>query len=74
MDKNLIKKYCHDADIVHQLLRITSVPRVISRTKSEQEKLMEEAEVVGMQNILDVINDKCKILLHSPHIVHDSLR
>jgi len=56
------------------LARITSVPKVKSGTKSEQEKLMEEAEVVGMQNILDVINDKCKILLHSPYIVHDSLK
>jgi hypothetical protein len=55
------------------LARITSVPKVKSGTKSEQEKLMEEAEVVGMQNILDLINDKCKILLHSPHLVHDSL-
>jgi hypothetical protein len=55
------------------LARITSVPKVKSGTKSEQEKLMEEAEVVGMQNILDLINDKCKILLHSPHVVHDSL-
>ena len=55
------------------MARITSVPKVKSGTKSEQEKLMEEAEVVGMQNILDLINDKCKILLHSPHVVHDSL-
>ena len=31
LDKDLIKKYCQDADVVHHLAGITDVPR----TKSE---------------------------------------
>ena len=35
LDKELIKKYCKDADIIHHLAGITSVPRV----KSESNKI-----------------------------------
>ena len=30
LDKDLIKKYCQDADVVHHLAGITDVPRVKS--------------------------------------------
>ena len=73
LDKNLIKKYCHDADIVHHLAGITSVPRVASEANYEHEKLIEEVGIVGTQNILDVISDECKIILPSSHVVYESL-
>ncbi len=73
LNKDLIKKYCHDADIVHHLAGITSVPRVSSETNSEKEKLIEEVGVVGTQNILDVISDKCKIILPSSHVVYEGI-
>ena len=73
LDKDIIKKYCHDADIVHHLAGITSVPRVKSEANSQHEKLIEEVGVVGTQNILDVIGDKCKIILPSSHVVYESL-
>ena len=73
LDKDLIKKYCHDADIVHHLAGITSVPRVSSEVNSEKEKLIEEVGVEGTQNILDVISDKCKIILPSSHVVYESM-
>jgi nucleoside-diphosphate-sugar epimerase/quercetin dioxygenase-like cupin family protein len=73
LDKNLIKKYCHDADIVHHLAGITSVPRVASEANSEHEKLIEEVGIIGTQNILDVISDECKIILPSSHVVYESL-
>ena len=73
LDKDIIKKYCHDADVVHHLAGITSVPRVKSEANSQHEKLIEEVGVVGTQNILDVIGDKCKIILPSSHVVYESL-
>ena len=73
LDKDLIKKYCHDADIVHHLAGITSVPRVASEANYEHEKLIEEVGVVGTQNILDVISDECKIILPSSHVVYESI-
>ena len=73
LDKDLIKKYCHDADIVHHLAGITSVPRVASEANYEHEKLIEEVGIVGTQNILDVISDECKIILPSSHVVYESI-
>ena len=73
LDKDLIKKYCRDADIIHHLAGITSVPRVSSEINSEKEKLIEEVGVTGTQNILDVISDKCKIILPSSHVVYESM-
>ena len=74
LDKNLIKKYCQDADIIHHLAGITSVPRVENEANSEQEKLIEEVAIIGTQNILDVISDECKIILPSSHVVYESLK
>ena len=34
LDKELVKKYCNDADVVHHLAGITNVPR----TKNESSK------------------------------------
>ena len=73
LDKDLIKKYCHDADIVHHLAGITSVPRVSSEANSDKEKLIEEVAVDGTRNILEVISDNCKIILPSSHVVYESM-
>ena len=73
LDKNLINKYCQDADVVHHLAGITSVPRVQSEANLEHEKLIEEVGVVGTQNIIDAISEKCKIILPSSHVVYESL-
>ena len=35
LDKDLIKKYCSDADIVHHLAGVTAVPRVKSEVNEE---------------------------------------
>ena len=66
LDKDLIKKYCQNVDIVHHLAGITSVPRVRSETNSEKEKLIEEVGNIGTQIILDVISDNVKLSYHHP--------
>ena len=71
--EELVKKYCHDADIVHHLAGITAVPRVKSQVNDQKEKEIEEVGVVGTQNILDVISDNCKIIMPSSHVVYESL-
>ena len=73
LDKELIKKYCHDADIVHHLAGITDVPRVKSESnKNHDEKIKKVAEE-GTQNILDTISDKCKIVMPSSHVVYEGM-
>ena len=74
LDKDLIKKYCHDADVVHHLAGITDVPRVKSEANIEKEKKIEEVAKEGTQNILDVISDKCKIIMPSTHVVYEGIK
>ena len=73
LDKELIKKYCHDADIVHHLAGITDVPRVKSEASVEKEKKIKIVAEEGTQNILDVINDNCKIIMPSTHVVYEGI-
>ena len=62
LDKELLKKYCQDADIVHHLAGITDVPRVKSESSFEKDDLINKVAMEGTQNILDVISNNCKII------------
>ena len=73
LDKNLIKKYCRDADIVHHLAGITDVPRVKSESSETKDKKIKLVAEQGTKNILDVIGDKCKIILPSTHVVFEGI-
>ena len=73
LDKELIKEYCKDADIVHHLAGITDVPRVKSESTAAKEELIRKVAEEGTQNILDVISDKCKIIMPSSHVVYEGL-
>ena len=74
LDKELIKEYCKDADIVHHLAGITAVPRVKSEANAEHEKKIEEVAIEGTQNIIDSIKDDCKIILPSTHVVYEGMQ
>ena len=73
LDKELIKKYCQDADIVHHLAGITDVPRVKSESNKEHDKKIKIVAEEGTQNILDVISDQCKIIVPSTHVVYEGM-
>ena len=73
LDKEILKKYCHDADIVHHLAGITDVPRVKSESLEKKNELISRVAEEGTQNILDVINDKCKIIMPSSHVVFEGI-
>jgi nucleoside-diphosphate-sugar epimerase/dTDP-4-dehydrorhamnose 3,5-epimerase-like enzyme len=73
LDKDLVQKYCKNADVVHHLAGITDVPRTQSETsKAQDEKIIEVGER-GTQNILDSISDKCKIIFPSTHVVYEGI-
>ena len=38
LDKDLVKKYCSDADIVHHLAGVTNVPRVKSESDTNNDE------------------------------------
>ena len=74
LDKELMQKNCHDADIVHHLAGITDVPRVMSESSEEHDKKIKKVAEEGTQNILDSINDKCKIVMPSTHVVYEGIQ
>ena len=66
LDKDLVKKYFIDADIVHHLAGITDVPRTKSETSISQDKKIKEVGEIGTQNILDVISIIVKLFFRQP--------
>ncbi len=73
LDKTVIKKYCSDADIIHHLAGITDVPKVKSESNKEHDKKIKEVAEEGTQNILDVMNSNCKIIMPSSHVVYEGI-
>ena len=73
LDKDLVQKYCENADVVHHLAGVTDVPRTQSEaSKVQDEKIIEVGER-GTQNILESISDKCKIIFPSTHVVYEGI-
>jgi nucleoside-diphosphate-sugar epimerase/dTDP-4-dehydrorhamnose 3,5-epimerase-like enzyme len=73
LDKDLIKKYCADADVVHHLAGVTAVPRTKSESSLSQDEKIKEVGEKGTQNILDSVSDKCKIIFPSTHVVYEGI-
>ena len=73
LNKDLVKKYCSGADVVHHLAGVTEVPRTKTESSKEQDEKIKEVGVRGTQNILDVINKKCKIIFPSTHVVFEGI-
>ena len=74
LDKDLINKHCQEADIIHHLAGITDVPRVKSETTIDKEKQIKLVAEDGTQNIINAINDKCKIIMPSSHVVFEGIQ
>ena len=73
LDKKLVEKYFKDADVVHHLAGITDVPRTKSEASEVQDAKILEVGEKGTQNILDAINNKCKIIFPSTHVVYEGI-
>jgi len=73
LDKDLINKYCKGADVIHHLAGITDVPRVKSESDNNKDAKIKMVAEEGTQNILDAIDDKCKIIFPSTHVVYEGI-
>ena len=73
LDKNLIEKYCSDANVIHHLAGITDVPRIKSESTKSQDEIIKEVGEKGTQNILDCISNECKIIFPSTHVVYEGI-
>ena len=73
LDKDLVKKYCSDADIVHHLAGVTNVPRVKSESDINNDEKIKKVAEEGTQNILNVISNECKIIMPSTHVIYEGI-
>jgi nucleoside-diphosphate-sugar epimerase len=73
LNKELVEKHFKDADIVHHLAGITDVPRTQSESTTEVDEKIKLVGETGTQNILDVINQNCKIIFPSTHVVYEGI-
>ena len=71
LNKEIIKKHCSEADVIHHLAGITQVPRVASESNSSHDELIKNTAEVGTQNILDAMSKKCKIIFPSTHVIFE---
>ena len=73
LNKNLLRKYCHDANIIHHLAGVTNVPKTKSEINVDHDARIKEVAEIGTKNILEVINDNCKIIMPSTHVIYEGL-
>jgi nucleoside-diphosphate-sugar epimerase len=73
LNKEIVKRYFQDADVVHHLAGVTMVPRTKSEASVDQDKKIMEVAEQGTQNILDSIKDECKIIFPSTHVVYEGI-
>ena len=73
LDKELLKKHLSSADIVHHLAGITDVPRVKTESTKEKDDQIKLVGQDGTQNIIDSVNNDCKIIFPSTHVVFEGI-
>ena len=73
LDKDLVNKHFKNADVVHHLAGITSVPRTKSESSNEQDEKIKLVAEEGTQNILNAISNKCKLIFPSTHVVYEGI-
>ena len=57
LDKDLVFKHIKDADVVHHLAGVTSVPRTKNESSNLQDEKIKEVGEKGTQNILDAMSN-----------------
>jgi len=73
LDKELVDKYFSNADVVHHLAGITSVPRTKSESSKEIDEKIKLVAEEGTQNILNTISNECKLIFPSTHVVYEGI-
>ena len=73
LDKDLVNKYFKNADVVHHLAGVTSVPRTKSESSKEQDDKIKLVAEEGTQNILNAISNECKLIFPSTHVVYEGI-
>ncbi len=74
LDQNFLKKNLFDADIVYHLAGITDVAYVKKDSNPEQDKQIKSIAIEGTKNVLRSIQNKCKLIFPSTHVIYEGLK
>ena len=74
LDKNLINKELKDANVVHHLAGITDVAYVHNDIDIERDNKIKQIAIEGTNNIINAINEKCKLIFPSTHVVFEGFK
>ncbi len=74
LDKNLINKELQDADVVHHLAGITDVAYVHNDVNIERDNKIRQIGIEGTNNVINAINEKCKLIFPSTHVVFEGFK
>ena len=72
--KDFLKRNLFDADIVFHLAGITDVAYVKKDSNKEQDDKIKTIAIEGTRNVLNSINDKCKLIFPSTHVIYEGLK
>ena len=74
LDKNFLKENLKDADIVYHLAGITDVAYVKKDSNKEQDDKIKTTAIEGTRNVINSINNKCKLIFPSTHVIYEGLK
>ena len=74
LDKDLINEELKDADVVHHLAGITDVAYVHNDINIERDNKIKQIAIEGTKNIIEAINEKCKLIFPSTHVVFEGFK
>ena len=70
-DKESVKKYLNEADVVHHLAGITDVARTNEETNLDKDKELNDVAHKGTEVVISETQKNCKIIFPSTHVVFE---
>ena len=70
-DKESVKKYLEEADVVHHLAGITDVARTNEEINTDKDKELTDVAEKGTEVVISETSDNCKIIFPSTHVVFE---
>ena len=68
LDRELIKKYLNNVDVVHHLAGITDVARTSKESELQKDEKLNRVAIEGTENIISSASENCKIVFRPQDI------
>ena len=70
-DRDKVKKYLNEADVVHHLAGITDVARTDQESNPDKDKELNDVAEKGTEVVISETPENCKIIFPSTHVVFE---